>query len=92
MMELVIASWSPASQQDRTDGLLGFVQVRVGGTMLLDCIAVRRTRAGKLTLSYPERTDRYGVRHAVIRPINDAVRLRIEHAVFSAIGLTEGQP
>ena len=72
--------------ETRESGLLGFLAFRYHD-LRLDGIAVRRTADRRLALSFPERTDRAGRRHAIIRPIDDEARQRIEHAVFVALGL-----
>ena len=52
---------------------------------LLDGITLRRTADGRFALSFPERTDRGGRRHAYIRPINDAARQQIERQVLKGL-------
>lgn len=72
-------------------GLLGWVSCSYGH-LRLDGIALRRTRDGHLTLSYPERRDAAGRRHPVLRPLDDQARREIEEQVFAALGDLEGQP
>ena len=65
---------------------MGFLEFDYGD-LHVDGIALRRTTAGRPALSFPERTDRTGRRHAIVRPIDDEARQRIEHVVFAALGL-----
>lgn len=76
-----VQSWTPASVDDTRTGLLGFVAARYGD-LILDGIVVRRTTDGRFELSYPVRTDRRGLRHAVVRPLDDAAREEIERDVL----------
>jgi len=83
-----LRTWVRASDADCRSGLLGFVSIFYGD-LILDGITVRRTEAGRLTLSFPERRDSQGRRHTLIRPIDDEARIRIEKAVFDAATVTE---
>jgi hypothetical protein len=74
------------SDADRARGLLFFVSFRVG-LLIVDGVALRRTRGGRLTLSYPARHDARGVQHAIVRPIDDTARVAIEAQVFAALHL-----
>lgn len=78
-----IRSWVKGSDDDIRRGLLGFLSLEYG-QLILDGVVLRRTARGKLTLSYPARTDRAGRRHAYIRPIDDEARIQIEKAIFDA--------
>ena len=66
-------------------GLLGFITCVLDGRLRLDGIALRRTLAGKLTLSFPSRRDGEGRSHAYIRPIDDATRVELEEVIFSSL-------
>ncbi|MBK8980672.1 MAG: hypothetical protein IPM29_32620 [Planctomycetes bacterium] len=89
---LRIRSWVRASDQDIRTGLLGFLSVFIG-PLVLDGITLRRTASGRLTLSFPARTDRAGRKHSYFRPADDAARVAIEAAIFEALGIgaEEGQ-
>ena len=75
-----------AADQDVGTGLLGYVAFRYGD-MQLDGVTVRRTRAGGLTLAFPERRDSAGRRHPLVRPLDNETREAIEAQVFAALGL-----
>ena len=79
-------TFSPSTAGDRRAGLLGWVTFVLNGAIKIDGVTLRRTRDGRLTLSYPARRDRDGVEHFVIRPLGDKARVEIERQVFLALG------
>ena len=81
----------PATSQELATGLLGWVTIQVGALLLLDGIALRRTRGGRLALSFPERSDSHGRRHPIVRPLDDRARHELESQVFASLGLREGE-
>ena len=76
-----------ATEADQRRGLLGFVSLHIDGRIVVDGVALRRTREGRLTLAFPKRLDRQGRRHPVVRSLDDETRVSIEHQVFTALGL-----
>ena len=44
------------------------------GALRVDGLVLRRTREGRLALSYPARDDAHGNRHFVVAPVNDETR------------------
>lgn len=76
-----------ARDEDIDRGLLAWLTVAVNDQLMLDGLTLRRTRAGGLRLGYPERTDRRGGRHPIIRPLDDESRRAFEAAVFEQLGL-----
>ena len=81
--------FSAAGVELRREGLLGWVTCTVGN-LVLDGITVRRTREGRLTLSFPARRGRGGEQHAYIRPLDDRVRQAIECEIIDAIDVDGG--
>jgi hypothetical protein len=79
---------TPGSEADFERGLLGFVRFRYGD-VLVDGVAVRRTLSGTITLSWPERRDGAGRRHAVVRPASDSARVELERAVLAELAHLE---
>ena len=75
-----------APRADQALGLFAYLRFRLDD-LVLDGITLRRTRDGRLTLAWPERTDSAGRRHAVVRPAGDAERVALEQAVFDALDL-----
>lgn len=84
--------FTAAPEHLRASGLLGWIRFVTLDGLVIDGTAVRRTRQGTITLSFPERTARDGVRHSIVRPIDDQTRREIEAAVFAALGIKEVQP
>jgi len=74
-------------------GLVGFVAFRVG-PLVIASVSVRRTRAGRVTLSFPRRVDRHGIVHYDCRPVDNAAREAIQTEVLAALGIksTESAP
>ena len=83
--EIRIKSWVRATTDEIRTGLLGYMSVCYGD-LILDGIVLRRTAAGKFTLSFPARTDRTGKRHSYIRPVDDAARRAIEAELLGQLG------
>lgn len=74
-----------ASRAQARTGLLGWVSCILSGEIQLDGIAVRRTRAGRITLSFPEHRDRHRRRHPMCRPLTDEGRERLEDEILSVL-------
>jgi len=83
--------FTPAGISDAAAGLVGFVSFAYG-ELRLDGVSLRRTAVGRLALAFPERRDREGRRHPLVRPVNAAARAVIEREVLVALGLQEGTP
>ena len=79
--------FTPGSEQDLREGLVGYVTLTFADLLLLDALVLRRTAAGRHALSFPSRTDRNGMRHAYYRPLDDRARRVIEDAVFRVLGV-----
>ena len=82
---LTDVSFVRGSASERASGLMGFVAVTVDGALRLEGLALRRTVAGNLSLSFPERRDASGERHPLVRPLGDDARIAIEAQVFAAL-------
>jgi len=80
-------TFTAATSTDRASGLLGWIALTLPCGLRLDGITLRRTRDGRLVLSFPERVDGQGRRHALVRPVNTDARRAIEAAIFDALGL-----
>ena len=81
--------YTPARPEVHKDGLLGFVQCVVAGLLRVDC-ALRRTRDGRLVLSFPVKHDAAGRQHSLVAPANADARRAIESAVFEAVAVDLG--
>ena len=76
-----------ASWPDQQRGLLGWVSLVLDDALALDGVALRRTRDGRRTLSFPARRDREGRQHPYVRPLSTEARSAIERQVLDALGL-----
>ena len=76
--------FTPCSSADHERGLLGYLQFQ-HGSIRLDSVALRRTRRGRLELSYPTRTRGNGKRYALFCPADDEARQGLEAAVLEAL-------
>lgn len=74
-----------ASEDDALGGLLGYVSLVLNDALRLDGITLRQTADGRLTMSYPSRTDRFGYRHYFMRPLSDVARREIERQTIAAL-------
>ncbi len=88
MSTIVVDSvkFSSARPHEVRSGLLGWAAVTLQGGYLLDGLAVRRTSSGRLTLSFPSKTDSHGIPRPYFKPLNDAARLDFERQILAAIG------
>jgi DNA-binding cell septation regulator SpoVG len=69
---------------DEVTGLVGFVNVELGA-LRVNGIAVRRTRDGRIALSFPTRRDRHGREHAVVLPVDRDDQREIERALIAEL-------
>jgi hypothetical protein len=83
-----IRSWVKASDADQRDGLVGFLTLFVGD-LIVDNVTLRRTLAGRFSLSWPARTDRLGRKSALVRPVDRRTRERIEREVLRQLAQRE---
>ncbi len=79
--------FTPAPRAAVRRGMLGYLSFDLEGTWHVDGVALRRTRGGRLALSFPSRIDRFGFEHAHLRPTCDRARRAIERAVLAELGL-----
>jgi DNA-binding cell septation regulator SpoVG len=73
--------FTPSTDAEAERGLLAYVRFDLG-RLMLDGVTLRRHADGRLGLSWPERTDRHGRRHPLVRPVDDVARREIEEAVL----------
>lgn len=66
------------------DGLLGWVSATID-TLRIDGFVLRRTAAGELQLFYPERMERGGRRHSIVRPVDERTQADIERTVIGQL-------
>jgi hypothetical protein len=88
MLDLRVTSisFTAAPAAARRTGMLGWASFTIQPGLRVDGVAVRRSaRERRLVLSFPARFDRNGVEHAIVRPLNDAVRRVLEAQVLGAL-------
>ena len=76
--------FSPADAAQGAEGLLGYVRFEVGA-LRLDGVMVRRSREGRVGLSFPVRRARNGIEYPLVRPTTPWERARIESAVIGEL-------
>jgi len=77
--------FAPASPDDEARGLLGFVSLQLG-SLFVGGVALRRSRQGRLWLSWPAPRG-----FPLVRPLDERARRSIEAQVFAALGLQEAR-
>lgn len=85
MPQVRIRSWIRGSEADLASGLVGYLSLFVGN-LVVDGVTLRRTRSGRLALSFPIRTRSSGERHSLVRPVDDEARRAIERMIFAELG------
>lgn len=83
-----VRTWLRGSPGDEREGLLGWLSIELG-SFVIDNIALRRTSRGRFTLSFPSRISKNGLKHPIVRPIDDASRVAIEKEIFAQLGQRE---
>jgi len=86
MLRLSEIVFTSAEAHDRESGLLGWVAATLNEGLRLDGLTVRRTMAGRLTLSFPSKRDGSGNQRFYLRPLDDDARRTIEQQVLASLG------
>jgi len=81
--------YAEAPEADQARGLIGRVRFVVNDALVVGGVALRRTRDGRFTLSWPSRRDARGEKRYFVHPISDAVRLDLERQVLEAMHLKQ---
>jgi DNA-binding cell septation regulator SpoVG len=84
-LRITRVAFMPAPYEERRAGLWGWASLTIDDALLLDAIGVRRTKEGAWTLSFPDRKDRAGVWHPVVRPLDQRSRAAIESQVIATL-------
>ena len=74
-LKITSAGFTNGTPADIRRGLLGYVTCILNDTLVIDGVTLRRTRDGRLALSFPARRDGRGRTHPVVRPVDDDARL-----------------
>jgi len=88
-LKITDVNFTPAKLQDLQNGLFGFIACKIGNSLQLDNIALRRTLKGFLRLSFPAKQDSRGKKRFHVRPLDDKARIEIERQIFKALDLEE---
>ena len=75
----------PASAIDESGGLLGWTAFVLNDGMRVSSVAVRRTRGGTITLSFPTRKDGQGIARPIVIPTTHAAHKAIEDVVLAEL-------
>ena len=84
-LKVTEVDFMPANAAARATGLLGYARVVLNDWITVEGVTVRRTREGRLVLSFPIRTDQRGARHGVAYPANRLARDSIEGQVIARL-------
>ena len=84
-LEVAVEVFSPASGFEKERGLLGWLTLQIGGSLVVQGVTLRRTKAGRLRLSFPGRRDSQGRMRPYVRPLDGRAREELEAVVFAAL-------
>lgn len=82
---VALVGYRAAAATQADPGLLGLASLVMSGALLVEGVAVRRTREGRLYLAFPSRVLRNGDRRHVVRPVDAEARRLIEEQVFAQL-------
>jgi len=77
--------FTPASAALKATGMCGFIDCTVNFDLRLSGLTLRRTAAGALSLSFPEKIDSNGTRHRYMRPTDARARVAIERQIIGTL-------
>ena len=77
--------FTPADDNLRATGLLGWAGFLLDVRLVIEGTAVRRTQSGRRALSFPCRDDGWGKRWHYVRPIDDTTRCELERQILDQI-------
>ncbi len=72
-------------------GLVAWASFELPGGIRADGVTIRRRlEDGTLGISFPGHWDRAGIRHAYLKPVDEAARRALEKQILAAFAKTEG--
>jgi hypothetical protein len=74
----------PASELDRSGGLLGWVCFEFRG-LRFDGARIHRTRNGEIKFIWPEHVAGTGRRHVIVQPLDEETHAAIEQQVIAEL-------
>jgi DNA-binding cell septation regulator SpoVG len=81
--------FTPASFEQRSDGLVAFVAVTLNGSLRIDGITVRRSLTGRLYVAFPRHRDSRGEEQYVVRPLDQETTAHLESQILAAFHMEE---
>jgi len=84
-LRIKLVRFTSPTPDEFASGLLAYISIEVNEALRLDGLTVRCTRAGRIEVQYPERTDGRGHRRPFARPTSTAVRREIERQLHAAL-------
>lgn len=69
------------TERDARTGLVGWISLTFDRSWRIDGIALRRTKSGDHTISFPARRSTNGAEYPYIRPLDAGLRAEIEDAI-----------
>lgn len=78
-----------ANPADRKTGLLGFIAVTINGRLRIDGLTLRRSMAGRITVSFPEKRDAAGRPIHLVRPLDADTQRSIERQILEQLAITD---
>jgi len=77
--------FNDASDEHKEKGVVGWVSFNVFNSFRINSVAVRQSRTGVVSLSYPAKKSGEVLNHYV-RPLNNEVRLKVEDEILGVLG------
>lgn len=75
----------PSKSMDERGGLLGWSSFVLNDGLRVSSVAVRRTRGGAITLSFPTRKDGQGIARPIVIPTTHVAHKAIEAVVLAEL-------
>ena len=75
----------PSKSMDERGGLLGWSSFVLNDDLRVSSVAVRRTRGGAITLSFPTRKDGQGIPRPIVIPTTHVAHKSIEAVVLAEL-------
>lgn len=91
-IEITDVRFTPAGPEDWRKGLSGWISCTLNDRLQINSIALRRSRSGRMVLSFPAREDKAGNQRFYIKPLDDVTRRVIERQIFREMGIRKKSP
>jgi DNA-binding cell septation regulator SpoVG len=91
-LRITAAHLTRVASEEGARGLLGWARVELNGMLALHSVAIRRSRRGRLVVSFPRRRDRRGRSHCTVAPLSPEAHATLERAILELLVQTGGLP